>query len=488
MITPDPKVVSPEAPPASTEPRAPIALPLLVAATMFMQILDGSVVTPAIPAMARAFEVPPVDLNLGVSTYVLTVGVLVPVSGWAAQKFGARPVFLSSIIIFTLASMLCGLCQTLPQFVAARILQGVGGAMMLPVGRLIVLARTPKSQLVRAMALLIWPALIAPVLGPPVGGLITDQASWHWIFWLNLPLGVLAFLAGLKILPHLDRDWSKRFDWFGFLTLGPAMFCLLFAAETLGGEEARYLQVAVLGGLALGLTLLGLWHLRRSDHPLLRFEAMSERTFSVTVVGGSMFRMAINMIPFLIPLLFQIGFGWSAFDAGMMLMAVFLGNIVMKPFTTPIMRRWGFRRVLVVNAVVNALAIGSMIFIAPDMNFWVTATLLFVAGMARSLQFTALGTMAFADLGPDRMPDANTLNATFQQLSRALGIALGAIGWRLGEALFAGGDPAAPFKLGFAIAAVFCLFSLFDVVRLAPGAGDNVSRAGRKPGGRSRTA
>jgi EmrB/QacA subfamily drug resistance transporter len=456
-----------------------IALPLLVAATLFMQNLDASVITPAIPDMAAGFGVAPVDLNIGVSTYMMTVGIFIPATGWLAQRFGARPVFLLSILIFTLASALCGMSQSLPQFVAARILQGLGGAMMVPVGRLVVLQMTPKDRLMNAIALLTWPGLVAPVLGPPVGGLIIDNVSWHWIFWLNLPLGALALLVALRIVPRVEREPGKSFDLLGFILLGAAVFCLLFAADMLSGDEVNWLLEGALALSGVALLGLGLRHIRRVEQPVLRLDALQIPTFRVTVIGGTLFRLGINAVPFLIPLLFQLAFGWSAFRAGLMLMAVFLGNILLKPFTSWILRTWGFRRVLVVNGVLNAGTILAMVLIGPTSPFPVLIALLVVAGMARSMQFTALNTIAFADVERPGMSDANTLFYTVVQLSRGVGIALGAIGWRLGGVLFPEAGEVAAFRFAFAVVGLISLLSVVECWRLAPNAGDVVARGRR---------
>ncbi|MBT9384217.1 MFS transporter [Pseudooceanicola sp. CBS1P-1] len=454
------------------------ALPLLVAGTFFMQTLDGSVITPAIPAMAQAFRVRPVDLNIGVSAYMLTVAIFIPVSGWAAQRWGARRIFLLSILVFTLASLACGMSQSLPQFVAARVAQGLGGAMMVPVGRRVVLELTPKDRLMGVIALLTWPGLLAPVLGPPLGGVISDSANWRWIFWLNLPLGAIALTAALKLLPRLGRDPDLPFDWIGFGLIAPGLFCLLFAAEALGHGAVDWTREGALLAGAVILLGLGLRHLLRAAQPMLRFDALRHSSFRISVRGGSLFRLGINAVPFLLPLMFQVAFGWSALTAGLMLTAIFAGNIVMKPFTTPVLRRFGFRSVLVVNGVLNAAAIAAMVLVGPETPVGPVLALLFVSGLARSMQFTALTTLAFADVPQAEMGTANTLFSTLVQLSRGLGVALGAIGWRLGTGLFPE-DPAAGFRLAFALVAAISLLAVIDSLRLARDAGDAVAHRGR---------
>lgn len=459
------------------------ALALLVAGTFFMENLDATVVTPAVPAMAKSFHAAPVDLSTGISAYMLALGVFIPVSGWAAERFGARRIFASAIVIFTLTSLLCGLARNLPEFVVARIIQGVGGAMMVPVGRLVVLQETPKDKLVSAIAVLTWPALVAPVLGPPFGGLIVDHGDWRWIFWLNLPLGALALLGAWRLVPAGAGDARRSFDWPGFLLIGSAIFCLMLVAEIMARPHAALGPAAGSLVLGLGLLALGIRHLRRADHPMLGLSAMGKPSFAVTIWGGSLFRMGVSAVPFLLPIMFQIGFGYSSFQAGSLLMAVFAGNLLMKPFTTAVMNRFGMRRVLIVNGALNAASIAACALFAPGMPLWLTCAILFVGGMTRSMQFTALNTIAFADIPGPGMADANTLFSTAFQLAMGMGISLGAVAWQIGNALSAngalsaGGDPATPFRIAFLAISAVSVLGLIDSVTLARDAGSSVLRA-----------
>lgn len=458
------------------------ALAFLVAGTFFMENLDATVISPAIPAMAASFGVAPVDLSVGISAYMLTLGVFIPVSGWMAERFGARRVFTAAIALFTLASLLCGMAQGLHGFIAARVLQGIGGAMMVPVGRLVVLRETPKDRLVQAIAVLTWPALVAPVLGPPLGGLLVAQGDWRWIFWLNLPLGLVAFLVALRIVPAQQAGSRRDFDWPGFLLTGAALFCLMLVAEVLARPDAG---LALAGGALLaGLVLLAaaIGHLRRAKNPMLKLSALRVPTFALTLWGGSLFRMGVSAVPFLLPVMFQIGFGLGPFQAGLFLMAVFAGNLAMKPLTSKILRRFGFRKVLLVNGTLNAVLIAACALLVPAMPVWLTCLILFLGGMTRSMQFTALNTLAFADIPPAGIADANALFSTAFQLAMGLGIALGAIAWRVGGALAAGGGPDLPFRIAFLIVAAVSAISLIDSFRLARNAGDTINSA-RKPRG-----
>lgn len=452
------------------------ALALLVAGTFFMENLDATVITPAIPVMAKSFAVHPIDLNLGVSAYMLALGVFIPISGWASERFGARPVFMSSIIIFTLASLFCGLADSATQFVAIRVLQGIGGALMVPVGRLVVLLETPKEKLIHAIAILTWPALGAPILGPPLGGFIADHGDWRWIFWLNLPLGAIALFLAFHLVPRISQQKDKRFDWFGFLIIGSAFLCLTAGAELFSRPNALWLEAALILMGGIGLILLGSWHIRRTRHPVFEPEALKFPTFSASIWGGSLFRSGVSAVPFLVPLLFQIGFGFDAFSAGLVLMAVFAGNFAMKPATTTILRRFGFRTVLVVNGVINAAMIAACAMFSRDMSMWYICLILFVSGMTRSMQFTALNTIAFVDVPQKLMSSANTLFSTAFQIAMGLGVALGAIAWRIGEIIAPGTDLAFPFRVAFIIVAIVSLLGTVDCFLLQRDAGDHVSR------------
>jgi EmrB/QacA subfamily drug resistance transporter len=471
-------------PAAAAGRRREVMTALLVATAFFMENLDGTIITTAVPAMARDFGVAPVDLNLGVSAYLLTLGILIPISGWVADRFGARRIFSLAVVIFTLASLLCGFTSSLWSFIALRVLQGAGGAMMVPVGRLVVLRTTPKERLIGAIAILTWPALVAPILGPALGGFITTYASWRWIFYLNLPIGVLALGAAWLLLPAERSSENRPFDWPGFVLIGGGLFCTLWASEIASRPDMRWHEVALF--LVPGALLLaaGGWHLRRAEHPMLAVSALRLKTFAVTVWGGSLFRMSIGATPFLLPLLFQVGFGYDAFHAGLLMVAVFAGNLLMKPFTTAVLRRFGFRTTLIGNGVLNALALGCCAFFTPQTPVAVIAALLFVGGMFRSMQFTALNTIAFADVPQPQMSGANTLFSTAFQLALGLGIAVGALAIRLGEWLVPklGWEhvAAAPYRLAFVFVALIAIAGLVDSVKLAADAGDSVARPGRK--------
>jgi EmrB/QacA subfamily drug resistance transporter len=452
---------------------------LLVAGAFFMENLDGTVIVTALPRMAQTFRVPALDLNVGVSAYLLTLAVLIPASGWLADRMGARTVFTSAILVFTAASVLCGFSRSLAGFTLARVLQGAGGAMMVPVGRLVVLRTVRKHELIAAIATITWPGLVAPILGPPLGGFITTYASWRWIFFLNLPLGLAAWAWALRVVPRERPEAAPPFDWTGFALTGAACFGLMFGLEQVSGGHGSAPEVAavLLGAGAAGLAAVR--HAGRRAHPLLDVRALAVPSFAVAIRGGTLFRMAISAVPFLLPLLFQIGFGLDPFRAGLLVLAVFAGNLAMKPLTTPVLHRFPFRTTLVVNVVLNAACILGCALVGPATPVAAIAALLFASGLTRSMQFTALNTLAFAEVPEAWMSGANTLFNTVGQMGMAMGIALGAVALRAAGLVLPGRPgpgsiPLAQFRLAFVLVGLVALLELVDVLRLGPGAGDGI--------------
>ncbi|MDN2629212.1 MFS transporter [Klebsiella pneumoniae] len=464
---------------SSRDERAFSAPALLVAGAFFMEFLDGTVIATALPDMARDFGVTAVELNIGISAYLITLAVLIPASGWIADRFGARAIFTLALAIFTLASVFCGLSTEVHIFVAMRILQGVGGALMVPVGRLAVLRTTPKHQLIKAIATLTWPALVAPIIGPPLGGFITRYASWHWIFFINVPLGLAAIILSLRIIPDIRETERRSFDLSGFITTSVAMVSLVTAMERLGDRQPQIWPTLALAALGFGCLLYSIRHFRRAAAPMVRLDALQVPTFRVTMYGGSLFRASISAVPFLLPLLFQVGFGMDPFHSGLLVLAVFVGNLTIKPATTPLIRWLGFRRLLLINGALNVCSLLACALLTPQTPVWAIMLILYLGGVFRSIQFTGVSTLAFADVPAAQMSDANTLFSTASQLAVGLGITLGAIVIRLGEQV---GDwlhltelPGISFRLSFVFIALICLVGMIDSLHLAKTAGSSVS-------------
>ncbi|NVZ97650.1 DHA2 family efflux MFS transporter permease subunit [Pseudomonas sp. D6002] len=460
----------------STSQRRSTLIALLVAVTFFMENLDATVIATALPDIAKTFGVGAVDVNIGMSAYMLAVAVFIPISGWLADRFGSRRVFGWAIVLFSLSSLLCGWSDSLQTFVAARVLQGISGAMMVPVGRLAVLRATEKKDLVRAISFITWPGLVAPILGPPVGGFIVTHASWPWIFYLNLPLGLLALIATLVLIPKHDEVTSRSFDFSGFLLVGVASAALLYGVELLGQSRGSLLQGLLLSAAGVMLGAFAWRHMRRHAQPLLALGVVSVRTFSVCLCGGSIFRVAISTLPFLLPLMFQLAFGLSAFDAGLLVLAVFAGNLAMKPFTTAVMQRWGFRSVLMINGILGVLAIAACALLDERMSWALILFILFAGGLSRSMQFTLFNTLGFADIPKAQMSDASTLFSMFFQLSMAMGVAIGALLLRFAMNFHGntGQAATADFQLTFLLVAVIAGVALLDNLRLPPQAGESV--------------
>ncbi|EKZ5701091.1 MFS transporter [Klebsiella pneumoniae] len=469
---------------SSRDERAFSAPALLVAGAFFMEFLDGKVIATALPDMARDFGVTAVELNIGISAYLITLAVLIPASGWIADRFGARAIFTLALAIFTLASVFCGLSTEVHIFVAMRILQGVGGALMVPVGRLAVLRTTPKHQLIKAIATLTWPALVAPIIGPPLGGFITRYASWHWIFFINVPLGLAAIILSLRIIPDIRETERRSFDLSGFITTSVAMVSLVTAMERLGDRQPQIWPTLALAALGFGCLLYSIRHFRRAAAPMVRLDALQVPTFRVTMYGGSLFRASISAVPFLLPLLFQVGFGMDPFHSGLLVLAVFVGNLTIKPATTPLIRWLGFRRLLLINGALNVCSLLACALLTPQTPVWAIMLILYLGGVFRSIQFTGVSTLAFADVPAAQMSDANTLFSTASQLAVGLGITLGAIGIRLGEQV---GDwlhlstvPGIAFRLSFVFIALICLVGMIDSLHLTKTAGSSVSEKKHK--------
>ncbi|OWF77208.1 MFS transporter [Yersinia rohdei] len=455
------------------------ALPLLVAGAFFMENLDATVIVTAMPQMAAAFNVHPIDMNIGISAYILTLTVFIPASGWIANRFGARNIFAAAMVIFTLASVLCALSTNLMAFTGARILQGLGGAMMVPVGRLIVLRNTAKTDLIKAIATITWPGLVAPILGPPVGGFLTTYASWHWIFILNVPLGIIGLWLAWRLIPSESPQKETPFDTLGFLLTGAACFSLMLGLELFNHQGvARSVPVACLvGSLLLGT--LAVYHSKRQAFPLIDLWALQIKSYSVTIWSGGLFRMAIGAVPFLLPLLFQIGFGLSAFSAGLLVLAVFAGNLAMKPFTSAILYRFRFRPTLLVNGLLNAATLLACALITPTTPHILIIILLFISGLTRSMQFTALNTLAFSEVPAPKMAGANTLSNMAQQLAVGLGIAIGALSLRIAEWVHPYRDGTIPlenFQIAFVVIGLVALLSVVDTFTLSRDAGDAVRK------------
>ncbi len=453
---------------------------LLVAACFFMENLDGTIVTTAAPRIGRALGVPATSVSLVIAAYLVTLAVLIPLSGWLAARWGARPVFLAAIAIFTAASLGCALSTAFAELVAFRVAQGAGGAMMVPVGRLVVLSETEKSDLLRITSLLVWPALIAPVVAPLAGGLLTTYASWRWLFLINVPLGVIAFAVAWRLIQPGRSATPPPLDVAGVLLTCAGLAAATYTAELLAKTVVDWTFAVVLGVVATVLLAAAVRHLRRAAHPLVNLRTLEVTTFRTALGSGSLFWMNVAAVPFLLTLLFQNVFGWSPVKSGALVLFVFVGNIAIKPATTPLLRRFGFRRVLVAATAGAALAMVAAGLFTAATPLVVIALVAMLGGVGRSVGMTGYTTIAFSDTPPAQIRDANTLQATAQQLSIGLGVPVAAVAIRAGRPiahlLHPHPAPGTAYTVAFVLMAAVVLVATAAALRLHPDAGSAVSR------------
>jgi EmrB/QacA subfamily drug resistance transporter len=466
--------------PASPKEPAPATVeflaPLIVGCALFMEMLDSTVISTALPAIAHSMHEDPIRLNLAITSYLLSLAVFIPVSGWMADRYGSRTVFRTAIALFTLGSILCGVSQSLSQLVGARIVQGFGGAMMVPVGRLIVLKTIPKSELVQAMSYLTVPAVLGPVVGPPVGGFIVTYYSWRWIFFINVPISFVGITLVTMFIENIHEEDVPPLDLGGFILTGLGLAGLVFGFEMLGrGVLPVGLVMCLLagGGLCSGAYVV---HARRTRFPIIDLALLKIPTFSSATVGGGLFRMGIGALPFLMPMLLQLVFGLTPFASGMITFTGAAGALFMKPTAPPIIRRFGFRNVLVSNGLLSACIMMSYALFRPSTPHSLIIATLLVGGFFRSLQFTALGTLAYADVPPMLMSNASSLSSMAQQLFLSLGVASAAL---LLHVSLHGRSVATlswqDFTLPFVITGILAIGSSLIYLWLDPNAGAEVS-------------
>ena len=446
-------------------------LALLVAGGLFMEILDGTVIAPAAPHIAASFGVPAVSVNVAVTAYVLTLAVLIPISGWLTDRFGARRIFMTAVAIFTLASAVCAVAGSLPMLTATRVLQGVGGAMMVPVGRLVVLRTTAKSDLMRAIAYLTWPALVAPVIAPALGGALSTYASWRWIFLINVPLGAIGLVLARRLVPDVREPDAARLDWRGFGLTAVGVAALVVGIESVGSSRPDVsVAVPAFGVAGVALTAAVLYQLR-VPRPLLDLRILRIPTYRATAFGGSIFRAVISAIPFLLPVFLQVGFGWTAAQSGLVVISLFFGNIAIKPLTTPLMRRFGIRSVLLGAIITSAACLVGISMLENTTPLALIVAVLALSGTVRSIGFSAYNSSAFADVEPERMTKANTLMSTLQELGAGLGVAVGALLVRIGGPVAGatGLDDSAAggFRVAFVLLAVLLIVPAVEALRLS---------------------
>jgi EmrB/QacA subfamily drug resistance transporter len=460
-------------------------LPWVVATALFMEQLDSTIVNTAIPSMAVSLSVTPLSLKAVVTSYILSLAVGIPVSGWLADRYGTRRVFAFAVALFTLASVLCGLSVNVPMLVAARILQGLGAAMMTPVGRLAIIRAFPKSELLVALNFVIIPALIGPLLGPTVGGLIVHWLSWREIFFVNVPIGIGALLVIYRYMPDYRGDAPRPLDVVGLVLFGSGTALLSWLLEIFGEHNLDVTSGGVLFLLSLSLLAAYAWHARQLAHPLLQLSLFKVRTFRVSVVGGFVTRLGIGGMPFLLPLLYQLGLGLPPWESGLLMMPSAAAAMGMKFLSAWVLRRYGFRRILIVNTVMSGVSIGLFALVTTGTPLVVIVLLSLAQGFFNSLQFTSMNAMAYADIEPTESSMATSIASTCQQLSLSFGLAFGSLiaGWYLGNlpqteqaAL------TAALHRTFLTVGALTLLSSLSFWTLHPDDGENVSRGKQAAG------
>ncbi len=451
-------------------------IPMIVACALFMENLDSTIISTALPSIANALDEDPVRLNLAITSYLLSLAVFIPASGWFADRFGARTVFRIAIVIFTLGSIGCGLSHSLWELVATRMLQGLGGSMMTPVGRLVMMRVVPKADLVRAMTYLTVPALIGPVTGPVLGGFIVTYFSWRWIFFINIPIGILGIVLASIFIDNVREPERWPLDLGGFILSGLGLAGVVFGFTTVGrGAIPTPAVVALLVGGAVLLALYVL-HARRRKFPLVDLGLLKIPTFFAGVVGGSFFRIGVGAMPFLTPLLFQLGFGMSPLNSGLLTFAGAMGAMLMKTTAGPIIRTFGFRHVLIGNALIASAFLFALALFRPWTPHFVIFAVLLFGGFFRSLQFTSVNTLAYADVPAARMSRATSMQSMAQQLAMSIGVGTGALSLHVTQVL---SDSArltsSDFMPAFITVALISVSCLFFFINLSPHAGSEVS-------------
>ncbi len=449
---------------------------LIIASALFMEQLDSTVLTTALPAMAHSFGVDPLHMSAALTSYLLGLAVFIPASGRVADRFGSRTVFRAAIALFMIGSVLCAQAPDLTFLVLARLLQAAGGAMMVPVGRLVLLRTVPKGEIVAAMFWMLLPATIGPLFGPIVGGFLTTYLSWHWIFYINLPVGLLGIVLATRFIPQLREAGRSRFDLRGMMLSGVSLGCVIFGLESAsrGGSALGWTIATLSIGLAAGM--LYVLHARGAENPILDLHLMLIPTFRISLLGGTMTRIAMGGSPFLIPSMLQLGFGMTAAQSGLVTFTGPIGALAMRLFIRRVLKRYGFRTVMTLNGLTAGILLLACACFRPGWPFWLLSVVLFVMGMAQALQFTAYNTVAYADIPAGRMSSATSFYATFQQTTLTLGVCIAAGSLAASRAL---GDRVAltltDFSVGLAVVGAVALLACPITSRLSPDAGSELS-------------
>ena len=399
----------------------------IVSLALFMDALDATIINTAIPAMAVSLHVHPVDLKIALISYLLSLAVFIPISGWVADKFGIKRVFIVALGIFTVSSFFCGYATSLMQLVCARTLQGLGGSLMLPLGRLIILRTFKRHELVQAMSAVIMVVSLGVMSGPLVGGIITDQLSWSWIFWVNIPVGCFAIVMATRFLKFVAPKTVPPLDFIGFILFGGGLAALTFALSDLSDSTADEAVAVLILIVAISMLVLYFVRAKKQPHPIIDLSLFSIRTFRVSIFGNLCARLGFGGVPFLLPLLLQVGLGYSAQLAGLLLVPIAMGIMLVKAISLPIMRWFGFRRLLIINTFLVAFGLWTFQWVNQTTPLVVIAIMTFCFGFLISLQYSGMNSLAYADITPEQHSGATSIMSTMQQISHSFGVAISAL-------------------------------------------------------------
>jgi EmrB/QacA subfamily drug resistance transporter len=408
---------------------APVSrfLPLAMASALFMDLLDTAALGSALPTMAREFHTEPLHLKLALTAYLMTMAILVPASGWLADRYGARRVFINAMRVYLLGSLCCGLSNSMGQLVAARVLQGIGGAMMTPVARLIVVASTPRERLVQAMNAFTIPAIVGPLMGPPLAGLLLEVANWRWIFFINIPVGLLGIAAVLRIVPRLRHTHPGPFDGFGFATAAVGIVTLIVLSESVGSDLLSFNGRMVVAAAAIAAWIVFIHHALSAPCPMLDLRLLAKPTYRASMIGGSLLRLGIGATPFLLPLLLQVGLGWSPIKAGAVIAIMTIGSMLARFGGTHAIRVFGFRTALIITAGLTALFTAAPAVFNTQTSLVLVLASLLAVGFFRAAHYVASTAIAFAEVSPEEVSRASTLSTVIQQISLSCGISFAGV-------------------------------------------------------------
>lgn len=452
--------------------RPAMLVPLIVACALFMEQVDSTVITTSLPMIARDLGVAPIVLKLGLTSYLVSLAVFIPISGWMTDRVGGRVVFCSAIAMFMISSMLCGLSRSFAFFVAARFMQGIGGAMMVPVGRIVIVRTVSRDELVTALNYLTIPALLGPLVGPPLGGFITTYLNWRWIFFINVPISILGISLALHFMENMREDEVQPLDTSGFFLSAVGLSVLMFGLSAINEDVVPHLWSAaciVFGG---AVTYIYFRLAQRKQRPLLEFDLFRIPTFWVGVGGGSLFRIGIGAMSLLLPLMFQLGFGLSPLQSGMLTCASAIGAMFIKSLIKLLLRLFGFRKMLLMNSIFASATVAAVGLFTASTAHWLIFAVLIITGCFRSLQFTGLNAICYAEIPDKRVSSATSMFATVQQLSLGLGVTVGAFALQAsnyiqGHREIVAGD----FWPAFLVLGLIAASSAFAIAGLSPDAG-----------------